>query len=236
MAYSIQVPTDILNNIALQIGDRIAEEFSSSASAVPPAPVGGVEQPLDFSPLAGVDRATARFKLAETFELWKFRENAASDLAHTREDLVTLTRATGAYRHQVRLVRDGAKTAVAFAESYATGQNERSVRDFFFSPLAAELDSAIELADKLIPEEAVTRLLSLPEFKVEALWFVTISAAPVPASETATGTQTSRTIKTLSVIVVSAPPSFPEKALSLLDSSTFIQALSVTSRGMGLLL
>jgi hypothetical protein len=234
MAYLKQMASDTQLDIARQLGDRIAEEFQSAATAVPPAPIDGVEQPSYFSPLAGIDRATARFKLAETFEVWKLRADAGDDLARTGEDLVTLARATGAYRHQVRLVRDGKKTAIAFAHSYARGVDlgERVVRDFFFSSLAADIDDAVRLADALIPEAAAARLLSLPEFKTEALWFVSLSEEPAPRD----GAQPQRTITTRGVIVASAPPSFPGQTMSLMDSSTFIRALSGTSRGMGLLL
>jgi hypothetical protein len=108
------------------------------------------------------------------------------------------------------------------------------VRDFYFSPLAAQLDKAIDEADKLIPGDAVTRLLSLPEFKVEALWFVTLSGEAAPGE--GGGAPQPGGIKTLWVIVASAPPSFRAKTLSLIDSTTFIRALSGTRRGMGLLL
>ncbi|MDQ3917590.1 MAG: hypothetical protein M3348_03860, partial [Acidobacteriota bacterium] len=207
MADLRRLPAEALRTIAIQIGDRIAEELSSSASAVPPRPVGGAEQALDFWPLADVDPATARFKLAETFEVWKLRDDACDQLASTREDLVTLARPTGAYRHQIRLVRDGAETAVAFAQSYAAGPNpnERVVRDFFFSPLAEHVDEAVKAADKLIPEAAVTRLLSLPEFKVEALWFVTLSDAAEHTRKRGAAAQPTRSITTRGVMVACAP-------------------------------
>lgn len=236
MADLRRMPARALRTIAIQIGDRIAEELSSSAAAVPPRPVGRAEQTLDFWPLSDFDPARARFKLAETFEVWKLREDACDQLADTREDLVTLARQTGAYRHQVRLVRGGAEAAVAFAQSYAAGmdQNERIVRDFFFSPLAAHMDEAVRAADELIPESAVTRLLSLPEFKIEALWFVSLSGAA--GRKRGAATQPARSITTRGVIVACAPHSFPERTMSLMDSSTFIRALSRTTRGMGLVL
>src|ERR1700753_3223977 len=117
MADLRQLPPDILNSVAVQIGDRIAEDFSSSAEAVPPAPINGVEQRLDFWPLAGLERQTAQFKLAETFEVWRLRDDAGDELASTDEDLVTLMRWTRAYRHLVRLIHGDKWTAVAFAQS-----------------------------------------------------------------------------------------------------------------------
>lgn len=237
MADLKQIPPETLRSIARQIGDRITEEFSSAATAAPPAPVDGVEQPGDYSPLADLDRDTAHFVLAETFEVWKLRENAADDLGRTREDLVTLARVTDTYRHQVRLVRDNAQTAVAFAQSYAKGgqdQNDRVVRDFFFSPLAAQIDEAISAADQLVPERAVTRLLCLPEFKVEALWFITLSAPAGPAPGEGRGPRPALTFSSRGVIVASAPRSFPGETMSLMDPFAFIRALSVTTRGMGL--
>jgi hypothetical protein len=231
MAVSASVPEDVLKDVARQVGDRIAEEFSSLAAATPPAPVNGVAQTFDYWPLTGLDPATAKFKLGETFEVWKLKEDAAAALAGATGDLVTLTRWTGAYRHQIRLVRDGADEAVGFALSYAAGAGHagRYVRDFFFSRLAAEMDKAIELADQLVPEDAVTRLLSLPEFRVEALWFV----KPVAAG--AAGPPLG--IETRGVIVALAPDRFPGQTMTLTDSATFISVLSNTvGRGMGLLL
>jgi hypothetical protein len=238
MADLQQLPANTLQSIALQLGDRIADEFSSAAAAVPPAPVAGEEKPADFTPIAGIeDPASARFMLTETFEVWKLREDATDDLAGTSEDLVTLARSTGAYRHQVKVVQGEAETAVAFAQSYAGAAkpDERVVGDFFFSPLAAQIDRAIELADKLIPEEAIARLLSLPEYKIEALWFVTRPAAAEPTPNEAPEPQppysTSR-----GVIVVSAPTSFAGQTMTLMDSSDFIRALAGTRLGMGLLI
>lgn len=220
MADTKKLPEATLRDIARQVGERIAEELSSAAAAEPPARVEGAGQPEYFSPLTGVDPATARFEIAETFEVWKLRAVADDELAGTGEDLVALALQTGTYRHQVRLVQGGKETTVAFAQSYPVANNPSKcvVRDFYFSPLAAQLDKAIAAADKLVPGKAVTRLLSLPEFKVEALWFVTPSGV----------------VKTLGVIVISAPPSFKGEALSLMDSTTFIRALSKTKRGMGL--
>jgi len=102
---------------------------------------------------------------------------------------------------------------------------ERSVREFFFSPRAAEIDSALGLADELVPEEATTRLLSLPEYKTEALWFITSEAA----SEGEVPRLTSR------VIVISAPPSFSGRVRQLISAADFLRALAGTSLGMGLL-
>jgi hypothetical protein len=219
MADLKQLPEEALRAVAVQVGDRIAEEFESAAGAVPPAPVAGVAQPADFSPLAGVDRAAARFRLAETFEVWTLRDGVGGELAGTQEDLAALARDTGTCRHQVRLVRGDAERAVAFAQSHAGAANpdERVVSDFYFSPLAAQVDAAVELADQLIPEAAAVRLLSLPEFKVEALWFVTPSNT------------------TRGVVVASAPDDFPGQRMSLMDSADFVRALARTTRGMGLL-
>lgn len=234
MADTKQLPEDIMRDIARQVGDRIAEELSSAAEAVPPAPVEGAEPPEDFSPLAGIDPATARFKIAESFEVWELRADADEELADTDEDLVTLALPTNAYRHQVRLVQDGAEKTVAFAQSSPSTNdpNKWVVRDFYFTSLAAQLDKAIKEADKRIPDDAVTRLLSLPAFKVEALWFV----MPSKPAEPSEGPQEPGDLKTLWVMVASAPPSFSGKTLTLIDSSTFIRALSGTRRGMGLLL
>lgn len=225
MADTKQLPEATMRDIASQVGDRIAEELSSTAEAEPPARGEGVGQPEYVSPLAGVNPKTARFEITETFEVWKLRAGADDQLAGTGEDLVTLAGPTGTYRHQVRLVQGVEEKTVAFAQSYpaANDPNKCVVRDFYFSPLAAQLDKAIGAADQLVPGDAVARLLSLPEFKVEALWFVTPPEAAAPD-----------VIKTLGVIVIAAPPSFKGETLSLLDSTTFIRILSKTRRGMGL--
>lgn len=238
MAQAIQMSADALKSIADQIGDRIAEEFSSAPAAEPPAPVEADDRPSDFNPFAVIgDPRTARFRLVETFEVWKLFVGGADELARASEDLVTLTRPTGAYHHQVKVGDGEAAIAVAFAHSYALRLDERVVRDFFFSPLAADIDKAVGLADQLIPGDAVARLLSASEYKVEALWFVTPSAGAAPASP---GAAQPRSITTKGLIIVSAPDSFRRalgtQATQLVSSSDFIQALTRAKRGMGLLL
>jgi len=236
MADLVQLSDELSRSVARQVGDRIAEEYASAPDAVHPDPVDGVARPSDFSPLAGVDVAAAEFRLAETFEVWRLRDGAEKELGTTGEDLVTLARQTGAYRHLIRLAYGGAERAVAFAQSVVRvgAPDERVVRDFYFSPLAAELDEAVMVADKVVPEEAVTRLLCLPELKVEALWFVTTAAAP--ASRQNAGAPPTRYITTRGVIVASAPPRFPEPTMSLISSTAFVRALAGMSQGMGLLL
>lgn len=243
MADLMQLPEDVLKNVARQVGDRIAEEYSSALDVVPPAPLDGGAQPTNFSPLAGIDAALTKFKLAETFEVWRLKDGAEDLLGSTNEDLVTLARPAGTYRHLVRAVQGEAEQAVAFAQSVLRGPEPAAgaapdplfsptVRDFYFSPLAAELDKAVAAADQLVPEAAVVRLLCLPEFKVEALWFVTTAEEPGAAA----GAPPTLFIKTRGVIVAAAPSGFSEQKLSLITSAAFVKALSATSRGMGLIL
>lgn len=243
MADSIQLSDEVLKSVARQVGDRIAEEYASAPDAVPPDAAAGAAPPTGFSPLSGVDVATARFKLAETFEVWRLKEGAEDGLASTTEDLVTLARPTGTYRHLIRVSQGGTEKAVAFAQSALRGPGANdaaapdlpfapSVRDFYFSPLlAGELDEAVTAADQQVPEDAVVRLLSLPEFKVEALWFVTTAEAPGAAA----GAPPTLYITTRGVIVASAPASFSGQKMSLITSAAFVKALSGTSRGMGLI-
>jgi hypothetical protein len=250
---------NVLENIARQIGERIHAALSSRANVVPSHIIEGEDEPADFEALAGIkDPASARFEIGETFEVWRLRAGAADEFVQTGEDLLTLSRSTGAYHHQVKVSTDesgGTKMAVAFARSWpiGPGQDESSVRDLFFSPLAATVDEGIERAEKLLAEKdetdellaaekllaekgetderpakaVVTRLLSLPEYKIEALWFITLEA-----KSTLDGVV--RYVRS-QVIVISAPNSFAEPTMSLLSSTAFLRALVSTSKGMGFL-
>lgn len=230
MADLTQLPESTLQSIARQIGDRIYAEFAATAQ------VAGEHTLSRFDPLASIrDRASARFRMTETFEIWKLKVGGSAELALGREDLVTLARQTGVWHHQVKVIEGETERAVAFAQSYVKGGgiDEPSVRNIFFSPLADEIDKAIELADEKVPEDAVTRLLSLPEYKTEALWFVTLPEWDESTPEAGLRQPTSR-----GVIVISAPNSFQKTAplMSLISSLEFMRSLASTSLGMGLLL
>ena len=209
MAELIKLPKKALESIARQIGARLYDEIYRRED-------GGKLKSFEF-------------EMWETFEIWQFRPDPPSDLTQTREDLVTLARRTGVWHHQIKAgVGGGPKKAVAFAQSWpGSGQGDDLLRDLFLSQLAAKIDEAITLADNWLPDKAIVRLLSLPEYKVEALWFLSASddvESPHPTSR---------------VILVDVPDSFPtrsgESAMSPMSSSDFIRALGRTRRGMGLL-
>jgi hypothetical protein len=239
MADLRELPPDALQGIARQIGERLYDALSSSANVVSPPDVEGEDAPSDFEALAGIgDPASVHFELAETLEVWRLRAGAADDFVLTREDLLTLGRPTGAYHHQITAGggAGGRGAAVAFARSWPLGadQTEWSVRDLFFSPLAARVDEALGRADEQVVGDAVARLLSLPEYRIEALWLIDL---PAEAGQPPDGAHDSsppapRHI-TSRVMVISAPTRFAQRTMTLLSSSEFMHALVGTNKGMG---
>jgi hypothetical protein len=232
MASLRQLPDEALRQIALQIGGRLYAAFSPVAVIEPTPLVDGIDIPSDFAPIHGIaELATARYEIAESLQIWKLAANVLDEFALSQGDLVTLARPTGGYHHQVKATAaspGSPTTAVAFANSWQTGSGptDWSVRDVFFSPLAAKIDEAIASADNLVPEEADTRLLSLPEYQLEAIWFVILS-------EDKTTRDVTVRRATSKVIVVEAPNSFKESKMSLLNSTDFLRALVGTRTGMG---
>lgn len=217
MARLSQPSEEVLGEVASQIGDRLHDEFQRRGRELP-----------NFDAGSGIgDLAQYPFEMGETFEIWQLKADVERQLAETREDLLTLTRQSGAWHHQViATVEGGQKKAVAFAQSRASGQggDEWSVRDLYFSPLAARIDQAITLADEWVDDEAVARLLSLPEFKIEALWFLTLPS------------DTERPHPTSRVIVFFGPESSPMPQMSLISSQDFTRTLANMRLGMGLLI
>ncbi len=231
MADLRQLSKTTLQSIARQIGDRLHAARSSGNTVEPTPLTEDKDRPSDFEPFGGLKYlATAQFEIAESLEVWRLGAGALDTFALSQVDLVTLGRPTGTYHHQIKATAASGseKTAVAFANSWPLGPElaDWSVRDLFFSPLAAQIDEAIGRADDLLPEDAVTRLLSLPEYKIEALWFISSSASESGSSGDALR-------PTSHVIVISAPSNFTEPTMSLISSSDFLRTLFNITPGMG---
>ena len=213
MADSTPLSEEALRSVAEKIGARI---FELRRRAEAGGQSGGIS-PYVFS----------EFEMWETLEIWMLKAGVP-DLTQTDEDLTMLVRPSYTWHHQLKAgPAGGEKKAVAFAQSLVATANDQSLRDLFFSDeLAAKLDRAITLADQWFPKNGVVRLLSLPEYRVDALWCLSAVAGAGPP----------RLVS--QVIVVSAPPDFQagsgQPGTPLMSSADFVRALARTTKGMGL--
>lgn len=156
MAFTKQLPTDVLSAIADQVGTRLQ-------------PLPGGE--LHFIALNGEALPSEGLEVGESFEVWKFVPDISNRVAQGEDDITQLTRRSGIWHHQLRR----GQQAFGFARSKPLGADADSwsVRDICTSQLAAQIEEGIAWIDANIPEDQVeVRMLSSPAQQVEAFWFV----------------------------------------------------------------
>ena len=205
MAVTKTLPTDVLNSIAKQIGDRIG-------------PIDGIRQ---FRTLDGQPLPDQGLSVGESFEVWKFIPDALEEITDGNFDITKLVRRAGVWHHQLRLENQ----AVGFARSKPLGPDPASwsVRDIFVSDLAQAVDEAIAyIDDHGLPDNVEVRLISMPRQQLEAFWFVSEGSPPDPKWNN-------------QVLIVRAPERIHEFAfLRQMRSEDFLAALVTKERGMGI--
>lgn len=132
------------------------------------------------------------------------------------DPLARLAKNTGRWHHQIKF--DGVAQAFARSIIYEDKPKSSSVREFFASPLAGRIDSAIKWIDEYVEDELLVRLLTVPSYRIEAFWLLD-----------------ERTNESY-VLVVEAPPKFKELPRNrLISSREFLEVLSknIPSAGFG---
>jgi|RhiMethySRZTD1v2_1073278.scaffolds.fasta_scaffold24381_6 hypothetical protein len=205
MAVTKTLPTDVLNSIAKQVGERMQ-------------PIDGNRQ---FRSLDGQPLADQGWSVAESFEVWKFIPDALEEIADGTNDITRLVRRAGVWHHQLRQE----DKAIGFARSKPLGPDPASwsVRDIFVSDLAQAFDRAIVHVDhQHVPDNVEVRLISMPRQQVEAFWFVSEASPPDPNWNN-------------QVLIVRTPKQIHEFAfLKQMKSEEFLAALVTKEPGMGI--
>ena len=158
MANTKQLPDDVLEVVAQQIGERLGV-FPNNSHFFPTS--AGGPQPI-------VD-------LGESFEVWTLPPDALEELAAgcTLQDIA---RQTGFWHHQIR----SDQQALSFARSKPLGAtaDSWSLRQLFVSSLAEEMARAIDWVEENVPEGLGVRYLSLPIFQIDAFWLIADPTGP----------------------------------------------------------
>jgi hypothetical protein len=158
LANTKQLPPEVLEVVAGQIGDRLGIFPNNS----------------NFFAI-DVDSPSPTVDLGETFEMWSVTPDALEEVARG-VNLETVARQTGIWHHQVRSNRE----ARSFARSRPLGAtpDSWSLRELFVSPLAEQMSSAIDWIEKNAPAELEARYLSLPPLQVDAFWLLAAPDSP----------------------------------------------------------
>lgn len=212
MAETNSLPADVLQDIAQQIRKRLV--------------VLDANNDLVFSFRSLDDRgspSTSTLKMGATLELCKLTPSAFDIFEEKGGDLARLAVPTGRWHHQIRL--DDGAAAFARSEYREVGEGIGwDVEEIFVSPRAEEIDEAILLANKEFPEDTLlVRLLTVPAYQVEALWFVDRDAAE-------RGVETGGEL-----LVVTAPDDNTRLTrLKRISAQDFLEALRGMPVGMGI--
>lgn len=208
MAETDKLPPQVLNGIAGQIRSRLAAVGVGN----------GLSE--DFESLTAAESTSQGLELAETFSLWTLGTDDIVRFKQTGADLADLARETGRWHHQLK----SPKGPVGFARSLSPGADpeKTSVRDVFFSELSALINRAIRVADEVIPDNRVARLLSVPAYQVHAFWFVNQDPADDYHDQ-------------MDVLIIDAPGRLKLKPRSFLSARDFLSTLASEDHIRGLI-
>jgi hypothetical protein len=143
MPHTDTLPDEVLDTIARQVGEHVYEvtdELPGSATA----------------------------ELTETLSVWRLEVDRIRGSTGDDADLSQFATPTGRWHHQVRI--DG--RATVFARSAPLDDEPASwrLRELFASPIAEELDQAIDWVDAHVVDDCLVHLLVVPEYQLHALW------------------------------------------------------------------
>jgi hypothetical protein len=173
--------------------------------------------------IAGPGAPQPSYSLDESFEVWVLVAGATKEYEAGNRKLSSLARASGVWHHQIKTDQN----AAGFARSKPLGPTPDtwSLRELFWSSVAERVDEGIDWSDNNVPDEVEVRLLSVPFQQTEAFWFVTAPESPLAPKWND------------KLWILIAPTRLPTlKPGTLIDSTTFLAAISSPVRGMGLTL
>jgi hypothetical protein len=107
-----------------------------------------------------------KIELAETLPIW-FLGYTATSTPHAR--LAELAHRTGYWHHQIR--HNGHAKEYALSRTFGPGVRDWEIRAIMSSPLAGEIEKAIEWIDtQEIEGDPLACLLSIPAYQMTAFW------------------------------------------------------------------
>lgn len=115
-------------------------------------------------------RAPGPVELRESFALWALGLDAIRYGAAQNLPIARLARPLGRHHHQIT----AGGQAFAFARStVAAGKPDRArLAELFVSPLAPQIDKAIDWIDQRAPGDPLVRMLAVPAFYLHAMWLI----------------------------------------------------------------
>src|SRR5205807_839760 len=141
MAHADALPSDVIDNVADQIG---AEAGKSLGAAV-------------------LQRKA--MELTESFSIWSLGADAVT---RSNVDLSQLARQTGRWHHQIKI--DGKAESFAQSMPLGPDAASWTVRELFESDVAKKIDDAVEWIDHNVHGDPVVRLLIAPAYHLHAFW------------------------------------------------------------------
>ena len=141
----------------------------------------------------------ATFSVGESFEVWVVDTEAIQD-SLKNVDLHNVARQTARMHHQISIK----SRSVGYARSTG-GRGARLINALSFSDVGSRIDEAIDFLDRSWKQKGTARLLMIPNCRIVGLWLVS-----------------ARDKQKSSVLVVSAPPSFPFNTKAIVKSATLL--------------
>ena len=115
--------------------------------------------------------ALAKVKQPELAESLAICFVTAAQVAKPPKDLGVLTRPSGSWHHQIRSAAGATHTARSSRQGF--GETDLQVEQWFESPIAPKIDSAITMVDEAHPDDDATiRLMVIPAYFVHALLII----------------------------------------------------------------
>jgi hypothetical protein len=149
----------------------------------------------------------ASITMGRSFSLWMLGANAIASLAkrRTMPDLLKLAINVDSWHHQIR----SDKQDLAYGRSSPVDHPIRwSLGEVFVADMAKRIQLAMAWVEEHVKKDFLIRLLVVPAYQVVAFWLINESAG------------------TSHVLIIDAPPKFPELQRNrLLSSREFLEAL-----------
>jgi hypothetical protein len=197
MAYTDKISQDALNSLANQISKRLAKS-------------------PDTRELLTAEAATPALTVGEYFEVWILRADAVSTAAQQKFDLEKLAKRTGRFHHQIRFAGKG--ELFARSTQPRDDPDKLTLRELFFSPLAKDIDAAIDWLDQHVDDDWLARLLVAPSYQLNAFWLL------------------NRKSKDSQILIISLPETFRYlQKEKLISSRDFLESLGKEQNIAGIL-